>query len=183
MRLFTLICLLVLSGCASQPKDIGAAYVSSVQYQDYDCEQIQIEMANVSRRANELHGQLKETADNDAAQMGIGAVLFWPALLFLEGGDGPAAQEYARLKGEKEALEQAAVKKRCGLEFKNAPATSGEQTKHQEGAGAEADTRLDMQVWSAIKNSNNPADFQTFIEEYPDSAMVPFAKRRLQKLQ
>jgi len=40
-------------------------------------------------------------------------VLFWPALFFLEGGDDYRAGEYARLKGERLALEDAAVMKKC----------------------------------------------------------------------
>ena len=67
----------------------------------------------VSRRAQELYGQLDKTASNDAAQMAVGMVLFWPALFFLEGGDGPEAAEYARLKGERDALEQVAIQKHC----------------------------------------------------------------------
>lgn len=47
--------------------------------------------------------------------MGIGLAVFWPALLFLEGGDGPEATEYAQLKGEYEALRQNSVQKRCGI--------------------------------------------------------------------
>ena len=47
------------------------------------------------------------------AQMGVGLVLFWPTLFFLEGGDGAEAAEYARLKGERDALEQAYTQKKC----------------------------------------------------------------------
>ena len=47
--------------------------------------------------------------------MGVGLILFWPALFFLEGGDGPEAQEYARLKGEREAIERSSIKKKCTL--------------------------------------------------------------------
>ncbi len=74
-----------------------------------------------------LHAQLKSTADADAAQMGIGLVLFWPTLLFLEGGDGPEAQEYARLKGERDAIEAVSIRKKCGIEFK--PLISKEEPK------------------------------------------------------
>lgn len=47
--------------------------------------------------------------------MAVGMILFWPTLFFLEGGDGPEAAEYSRLKGEKGALEKIAVQKECGL--------------------------------------------------------------------
>ena len=75
-----------------------------------------MEMDYVSKRTTKLYQSLDKKADNDAAQMGIGLVLFWPALLFLEGGDGPEAQEYSNLKGEFEALRTAAVQKKCGSE-------------------------------------------------------------------
>lgn len=47
--------------------------------------------------------------------MGVGLVLFWPTLFMLEGGDGPEAAEYARLKGEYEALRKVAIEKKCDL--------------------------------------------------------------------
>jgi len=107
----------LLVGCASQPEEIAPQYVSSIQYQDYDCKQLGGEVARVSRRVSELHASLEKTADNDAAQMGVGLILFWPTLFFLEGGDGAQAQEYARLKGERDAIEQISVKKKCGIDF------------------------------------------------------------------
>ena len=110
---------LLASGCASRPKNIGASYVSPVQYQSYTCDQIEQELARVTRRGSELYGTLDKKAGTDAMQMGVGLVLFWPTLFLLEGGDGPEAQEYARLKGEKEALEKIAIKKNCDLEVRD----------------------------------------------------------------
>lgn len=119
-RFFCVAAALAIAGCASQPDDIQTAYVSETQYQDYDCEQLQIEAKNVTRRAADLRGRLQKDADNDAAQMGVGLVLFWPALFLLEGGDGVEAQQYARLKGERDAIERAAVPKKCELKFYDA---------------------------------------------------------------
>ncbi len=105
--------LLYLSACATEPEKISASYVSDLQYQNFDCEQIAAETARVQRRVNNLYTSLDDEADADEAQMAIGLILFWPALFFLEGGDGPEAAEYAQLKGESEALERAAIAKRC----------------------------------------------------------------------
>ena len=77
--------------------------------------QIGMEMGHVSQRTAELHRSLKTEANNDAVQMGIGLVLFWPALFLLEGGDGPEASEYAMLKGKYSALHDTAVSKQCDL--------------------------------------------------------------------
>ena len=98
-----------LAGCASQPDTLATQHISPEQYQDLDCVQISMEMERTSQRISELYKSLKKTADDDAAQMGVGLILLWPTLFFLEGGDGPQAAEYSRLKGEYEALESAAI--------------------------------------------------------------------------
>ena len=110
-------CILIstlLSACATHPDKMQAAYVSPIEYQNYSCEQLSMEMRYVSQRANELYGALDKEAGNDTAQMTIGLILFWPALFFLEGGYDVRAAEYSRLKGQREALERAAMQKQCG---------------------------------------------------------------------
>lgn len=113
MKKFLLLSSLLITACASSPDKIASTYVSPLQYSDYSCKQVAQEMTNVSRRVSELYGSLDKEASADNAQMALGLVLFWPALFFLEGGDGPQAAEYARLKGEREALESVAVQKNC----------------------------------------------------------------------
>lgn len=121
----------LLTGCASQPDKIATQYVSPSQYQNHDCEQLAGEMTRVSKRASELQSSIKKDADNDTAQMTVGLILFWPALFFLEGGDGAAANEFARLKGERDALETAAVMRKCDPaampQFEEPPAVPAEE--------------------------------------------------------
>jgi hypothetical protein len=112
----------LISGCASQPEKIQTTYISPLQYKDYDCDQVAAELERVTRRANELNGSLKTAANNDAAAMAVGMILFWPALFFLEGGDGPEAAEYSRLKGERDALEKVAIQKKCDASIIPKPA-------------------------------------------------------------
>ena len=112
-----LVVAILLSGCATKPSEIGASYVSPYKYKDYDEEQIIMEMDHVGRRTNELYYSLKKEASSDSAQMAVGLLLFWPALFFLEGGDGPEAAEYARLKGEYEALRTVAVQRKISLDM------------------------------------------------------------------
>lgn len=106
---------MLLAGCATAPEKIATSSVSPMKYRDYSCNQLVMEQDRVERRAGELHASLKKTADNDSAQMALGAILFWPALFFLEGGDGPEAAEYSRIKGEKEAIEVAAIRRDCTM--------------------------------------------------------------------
>jgi hypothetical protein len=112
-KLLFIVFAMSIAGCATSPDKIETSYVSPLQYRDYDCDQIAGELERVTRRANELYGTLKKTADNDAIQMGVGLVLFWPTLFFLEGGDSPQAAEFARLKGERDTLEKLAIEKKC----------------------------------------------------------------------
>ena len=87
-------------------------YVSPVQYQTYDCDQIAAESQRLTARVQQLGGRLDEAASNDKTIMGVGLILFWP-VLFALGGTKQQEAEYARLKGEAEALQQAAVAKKC----------------------------------------------------------------------
>lgn len=103
--------MLIVSGCAQKADKIQPSYVSPLQYGDYSCKQIKAEINRVGRRMNEVAGVQDKTASNDAAAMGVGLVLFWPALFFIDSTDQRV--ELARLKGEFDALEQAAIQKNC----------------------------------------------------------------------
>lgn len=100
-------------GCASRPEKIQASYVSPLQYSDFSCKQIKGEIARVGRKMNEITGAQDKTASDDSVAMGVGLVLFWPALFFIDSKD--QSVELARLKGEFDALEQAAIQKDCSV--------------------------------------------------------------------
>jgi len=68
-------------------------------------------MQRVHNRALQLAGRLDEAAQNDKILTGVGLILFWPALFAL-GGTKEQETEYARLRGENEALQQVAVRSR-----------------------------------------------------------------------
>jgi len=78
----------------------------------------------VSARAAIANGAQDQKATGDAVATGVGVVLFWPALFFIK-GDAASAQEVAQLKGDMDAIEQANIQKKCGLQFQRpmAPAT------------------------------------------------------------
>lgn len=113
----------VLAGCATNPDNITASYVSPSQYASYSCPQLREEAQRISSRAMQASGAQSSKATGDAVAMTVGLVIFWPALFFMK-GDGTTAAEVARLKGEMEAIEQASIKRKCGINFqKAAPAT------------------------------------------------------------
>ena len=110
----SLFLLFIVTGCASSPNEMTASYVSPLIYQSYDCQQLVMESDRVSRRVQSMHSKLSEKEGDDSMKMTVGLILFWPALFFLD-GDEDGAIEYKRLKGESEAIHQAAIAKKCDL--------------------------------------------------------------------
>lgn len=104
---------LVLTGCATASKDISGTYVSPVMYQAYDCQQIAAETARIEARVTQLGGRLDQAASNDKAIAGVGMIIFWPALFAL-GGTKAQEAEFATLKGQADAINQASIEKKCG---------------------------------------------------------------------
>ena len=101
----------LLSACSSSPDSISGAYVSPLEYSTYSCNQLAQELRRVARRVAEVSGHQSDEATGDAVALGVGLVVFWPALFFMIGDD--REEELERLKGEAEAVEQAAIQKDC----------------------------------------------------------------------
>ena len=102
----------MVNACSKSSKEIVGIYVSPLEYADYSCEQIKSEMIRVSNKVRTLTGELDKNKDNDQMITGAGIILFWPALFFI-GGTKEQEAEYARLKGEHEALDKVAIQKHC----------------------------------------------------------------------
>ncbi|UXN70590.1 hypothetical protein N8A98_05190 [Devosia neptuniae] len=106
----------MLYACATPPKDIAPTYVSTGLYQNLSCAQLRAEAEGVSARAAQAYGVQEKNRSQDAAMTGVGVILFWPALFFMK-GDGAAAADVARMKGEMQAIEQVNRVKNCGITF------------------------------------------------------------------
>lgn len=127
-------------GCATSSKDIAASYASPLQFQSYDCDQLSSEAQRIQGRVSQLSGRLDKAATNDKWIMTAGLLLAWPALFAL-GGTKEQEAEYARLKGEYDAIHQSAVMKKCPGVITPQPATPQTTTVKVEepviGAAAE----------------------------------------------
>jgi hypothetical protein len=110
----------MLASCAKEASQVGPTYVSPITYESYSCQQLTQEAQRISARAAEAAGVQDQKATNDKVAMGVGIVIFWPALLFTKGNDENTA-EIARLKGSMDAIEQASISKHCGIQFQPAP--------------------------------------------------------------
>ncbi|MFT7390562.1 MAG: hypothetical protein ACI9ZH_000786 [Paracoccaceae bacterium] len=117
---------LVLSGCAKSSSNVAGAYQSPMLYAQWDCGQLAAEKAAVQSRVVSMAQKQDDAATRDAVAMGVGLVLFWPALFLLAAGDNEA--ELSVLKGQHEALTAAETSKRCVAAPMMASASDGVAT-------------------------------------------------------
>lgn len=102
--------------CASSSKEIAAAYVSPSQYTSFNCDQLSQELERLNRRKTALAADLDKKASSDEGLTAVSAILFWPAAFAL-GGNQAQEAEYARMKGEYDAVQQAGIEKNCKLNY------------------------------------------------------------------
>jgi len=106
----------LVAGCASGADEIAPSYVSPVMYENFTCQQLAFEAQSISARAAQAAGVQNKQRTTDAVVTTVGLVVFWPSLFFIK-GDGAKAAELANLKGQMEAVEQASLRKNCGIAF------------------------------------------------------------------
>jgi len=103
-----------LAACATAPSKISGSYVSPAMYSTYDCAQLRAEMQRIAYKVEEVTGAQQSKARNDQIAMGVGLILFWPALFFLASGSDRKA-ELQSLKGSYDAINEASIIHKCGL--------------------------------------------------------------------
>lgn len=109
-------------GCATSSKDIAPSYASPMQFNHYDCDQLTAESQRIQARVSQLSGRLDSAASNDKWLVAAGVLVAWP-VLFALGGTKEQEAEYARLKGEYDAIHQTAIIKKCPGAIAPQPAT------------------------------------------------------------
>ena len=113
----------LIAGCANTSKDITEVYVSPLQYNGLDCDQLIQEEQRLRVRATQLGGTIDKTATNNNLAVG-GAVFTGGLSLLFIGGNKEKEAEYARLKGEYSAVEQMQIQKRCTKQVSPQPSVS-----------------------------------------------------------
>lgn len=99
--------LVFVSGCAKRPESIAPSYVSYLTYESLSCKQIAEEQARVDAAYVVAAKQQNDAATGDA----VGVFFIGMPTSTLSGGN--IAPQIANLKGQQEALHQAALRKRC----------------------------------------------------------------------
>lgn len=113
-------------GCAKTADKIAPVYVSPLQYDHYDCSQIELEAARITTRVADLTGAQNKQASSDVLVTTVSVVVFWPALFFV-GGNDAQTYELGRLKGEMDAVEAASIAKNCPITFERPKPPTAEE--------------------------------------------------------
>lgn len=101
-----------LASCASRSVDVKPTPADPAEFLAWDCGHIADELDSVQQRAAEQAYTVDERAGDNILALGIGATIFWPAILAMR-PDGVEARDLAALKGRYEALRVAAQRKSC----------------------------------------------------------------------
>ena len=107
----TLCVLALTAGCAKRAEDVAAAYHSPHAFEKWDCAQLYSETEAMQNEVLRVAGEQDGAADRDVVAVGVGLVLFWPALFLLAAGDDEA--QLSHLKGKHKALTTAMEMKGC----------------------------------------------------------------------
>ena len=103
----------VLIGCAGAPEIFDEVHVSYFPYESFTCSQLSSEAEFYEWRVPYLYRALRETSDEDEAQMSAALILFWPILFYREYRAETQSVAYTQLVGERDRISRIAMKKGC----------------------------------------------------------------------
>ena len=130
----------LLSGCATHPDEVKAAFVPVSKYQAYNCEQLAAETHRIVERTVDLYGHIAERNGEKSEQFVLNS-LTYPGIAYMfaeavlmPGKGRKAEEELARLKGDFESLRQNALRRNC--EFAVLPADKTETRSERTGVAS-----------------------------------------------
>lgn len=103
---------LTLSACAKGAEQVTSNHVPSQMYSSESCTSLRQKQAEIVYDVNTLTGKQNSKARTDAIAVGVGVVLFWPAL-FLLAKDAGNTQALADAKGRYETIDRVGKSKGC----------------------------------------------------------------------
>ena len=108
--------LIILSGCAQNPKDIAPAYASTVPYETWTCEQLAQETVRIDQALVTASATQTQTRSGDT----IAVILIGLPLSSMSGAN--VAPQIAYLKGQSDAIRQVMIRKNCSTLLAHIPA-------------------------------------------------------------
>ena len=112
IRTVAVAALAILAGCAAKPESIAPAYVSTIPYESWTCEQLASETQHIEQAMTTAYAQQNQARGNDIA----GVILIGLPVSSMSGGN--VAPQIAALKGQQEAVRLTMQKKGCATSVK-----------------------------------------------------------------
>jgi hypothetical protein len=100
------------AGCVTRSEDVKPLAADPAAFASMDCAALYDEADRVSVAAARLAYAVDERLGTNLVALGVGATVFWPALLAMR-APGPDSDALARLKGRDEALRAAQAARGC----------------------------------------------------------------------
>lgn len=170
-----LLAALWLGGCATRAVDVQALPADPAAFASWDCERLDAEMDRVQQRAAELAYTVDARASTNIVALGVGVMVFWPALIAMQ-PPGAEAAELGRLKGRFDALQYSARRRACpepsadlpAARAANLPVAVGERLVYEDRESVRAPVREIGLRLRALRR-----DELEFTEEAANSAAAP----------
>ena len=145
----------MLTGCATRSADVKPLPADPAAYGHLPCEALYAEADKVQRRAADLAYAVDERVGNNVIALGVGATVFWPAMLAMR-PDGPDAAELARLRGRYDAVQSVIAQRACppqsdtlsAEQLAAIPLKVGERLVYEERQGRAAARELGLRLQS-----------------------------------
>lgn len=102
--------MVLVAGCAADPRDIAPAYASPIAYQSLTCEQLTAEAYRLVAAEADASAKQSQVRTED----GVGLVLIGLPISSMTGNG--VESEISRLKGEHQVLYNVAVEKGCPVQ-------------------------------------------------------------------
>lgn len=159
-----LVAVLALGGCATRSADVVPRPTDPAAYAGWGCVRLFEELDQVQARAADVAYAVDARVGNNMIALGVGVVVFWPALLAMR-PDGAEATELATLKGRYEALRAAADSQGCASAASRLaegrpgtpPLAIGERLVYEQRSGHQAaPQRLGMRL---VANQRDALEF------------------------
>ncbi len=114
LRLVPLLACVLLQACVTRSADVHALATDPAAFAAWGCGRIDDELDAVQHTAADLAYSVDARAGDNILAMGLGVMVFWPALLAMRPAGLPAT-DLARLKGRFDALLEAGRRQACPL--------------------------------------------------------------------
>ncbi|MEF7613358.1 hypothetical protein V4F39_05490 [Aquincola sp. MAHUQ-54] len=145
----------LLSGCATRSADVAPVPSDPADFATWSCDTLHAEADRVQRKAADVAYTMDERVGNNVIALGVGATVFWPALLAMR-PNGPDAAELAGLRGRYDTLQQVLTARACpplpdtltAEQLAALPLQVGERLVYEERQGRSAARELGLRLQS-----------------------------------